>query len=66
MKELRFVGNTLEDLRDFPELARRHAGYQLYLVQCGFDPVDWKPMTSVGHGVREIRINIGDNSEFCM
>ena len=60
MKELRFVGTSLEDLRDFPELARRHAGYQLHQVQCGLDPDDWKPMTSVGNGVREIRINIGD------
>jgi len=25
-------------------------------VQQGFDPDDWKPMTTIGPGVREIRI----------
>ena len=33
-----------------------HAGYQLYRVQEGKDPSDWKPMPTVGPGVREIRI----------
>jgi phage-related protein len=28
-------------------------------VQQGLDPTDWKPMTSVGTGVREIRIQTG-------
>jgi len=32
-------------------------GYQLYKVQSGLDPSDWKPMPSVGGGVQEIRIH---------
>lgn len=28
----------------------------MYRVQCGLDPKDWKPMASVGPGVREIRV----------
>jgi phage-related protein len=56
MKLLTFVGTTLADLRDFPEDARREAGYQLDRVQNGLDPKDWKPMPSVGAGVREVRI----------
>ncbi len=32
------------------------AGYQLREVQKGHDPADWKPMKTVGPGVREIRI----------
>lgn len=36
--------------------ARREAGYQLERVQCGDDPEDWKPMSGIGPGVREIRI----------
>ena len=36
--------------------ARREAGYQLDRVQNGCDPDDWKPMNTVGEGVREIRI----------
>jgi phage-related protein len=56
-KELYFVGASLDELRDFPEDARREAGHQLYLVQLGDNPHDWKPMTSVGPGVYEIRIH---------
>jgi phage-related protein len=56
MKRLEFLGDSLEQLRDFPEAARKQAGVQLHKVQLGLDPSDWKPMTTVGHGVREIRI----------
>lgn len=56
MKRLEFLGDALEQLRDFPETARKEAGVQLHKVQQGIEPSDWKPMTSVGQGVREIRI----------
>ena len=35
---------------------RREAGYQLDRVQRGLDPDDWRPMPSIGGGVREIRV----------
>ena len=56
-KPLVWVGSSLDDLRAFPDDARRRAGYQLRRVQLGLMPDDWKPMTSVGPGVREIRIH---------
>ncbi|BAT57775.1 hypothetical protein GJW-30_1_00285 [Variibacter gotjawalensis] len=56
MKVLKFRGSALNDLRRFPEAARREAGYQLDRVQNGFVPSDWKPMATVGKGVEEIRI----------
>ena len=56
LKPVRFRGSSLEDLRDFPIKTRREAGQQLDQVQRGLDPDDWKPMTTVGQGVREIRI----------
>ena len=40
----------------FPEDARREAGHELYRVQTGLDPSDWKPMPTIGAGVREIKI----------
>jgi len=46
----------MDDLLGFPATARREAGYQLFQVQEGLDPDDWKPMNSIGQGVREIRI----------
>ena len=55
-KTIRFCGGALGDLRAFPDAARRDAGYQLDRVQNGLDPGDWKPMNTVGAGVREIRI----------
>lgn len=59
MKELRFVGSSLADLSRFPADTRRAAGFELWQVQNGLDPSDWKPMNSVGLGVREIRIHVG-------
>jgi phage-related protein len=55
-KPLVWLGNTRRDIRTCPADARRRSGFQLRRVQQGFDPDDWKPMTSVGQGVREIRV----------
>ncbi len=55
-KPIEFCGSSLNDLRTFPEDARREAGYQLDQVQQGLEPDDWKPMPGIGAGVREIRI----------
>lgn len=55
-KPVEFRGSSLEDLRAFPLTARREAGHQLDLVQNGREPDDWKPMNTVGQGVKEIRI----------
>ena len=46
----------MKTVREFPALAKREAGYQLDRAQHGLDPMDWKPMKSLGQGVREIRI----------
>jgi phage-related protein len=56
MKLLSFRGSSLNDLRLFPQEARQDAGYQLYQVQMGRDPQDFKPMTTGGAGVYEIRV----------
>src|SRR5262245_24620592 len=56
MKPVIFLGDSLDRVRGFPEKARRDCGYQLDRVQRGFDPDDWKPMSTVGPGVREIRV----------
>jgi phage-related protein len=56
IKPIAFRGSALADLRAFPQAARCEAGYQLDQVQQGGEPDDWKPMTTVGSGAREIRI----------
>ena len=56
MKRLEFLGDSIARLREFPEDVRKEAGVQLHKVQQGIEPSDWKPMPTVGPGVREIRI----------
>ncbi len=46
----------MDDLRAFPASARREAGHQIDQVQRGQEPDDWKPMLTIGLGVREIRV----------
>ena len=60
MKKIVFAGRTLEKIKDFPDKARREAGFQLDKVQQGENPTDWKPMSSVAPGVQEIRISESD------
>lgn len=56
MKLLRFLGNSLQCLREFPKGATYDAGYQLNKVQHGTQPDDFKPMPSIDKGVEEIRV----------
>jgi phage-related protein len=56
VRPVRFLGDSLQCLRDFPEEARHNAGYQLDKVQRGEQPDDFKPMGSIGKGVEEIRV----------
>jgi phage-related protein len=58
-KPLIWMGSSLEAVRAFPAMARKRVGYELYLLEQGLDPSDWKPIPSVGPGVREIRIQAG-------
>src|SRR5689334_21585366 len=58
-KALFWLGSSRSDIGNFPDDARRRAGFELYLVRCGMEPSDWKPMPSVGAGVQEIRIHTG-------
>lgn len=62
VKPIEFRGRALADLCRFPDTARREAGYQLFQVQDGEDPDDWKPMNAIGQGVREIRIRDKDGA----
>jgi phage-related protein len=57
MKPVVWLGNSKTDLRAFPATAMDDMGHQLFRVQCGLEPDDWKPMASIGPGVREIRVS---------
>jgi len=55
-KPLHFIGSSHDDLKAFPDDARRDAGFNLDFVQRGLEPSNWKPMKSVGMGVKEMRV----------
>lgn len=55
-KRVVWLGTSKADLKALPKTVLAQAGYQLFLVQCGLEPTDWKPMSTVGPGVREIRV----------
>lgn len=52
----------MDDLKAFPANVRSEAGTDLRLIQQGVDPRSWKPMPSIGAGVREIRIRTMDGA----
>jgi phage-related protein len=56
MKTVRFPGNLRKELQGFPEDVRLRIGHELYLVQTGEAPSDFKSMPEVGAGVFELRI----------
>ncbi len=58
MKAVIWMGSSKADLKAFPPAVVDDMGHQLFLVQCGLDPGDWKPMTSIGSGVKEIRVKV--------
>ena len=60
VKPLLWLGSSRADVRRFPDLARSRVGHELFQVQQGLAPSDWKPMTSVGAGVIELRIHTGE------
>ena len=56
MKKVIFTGNSLVRIRAFPLGVRQDAGFQIDKVQRGEAPDDWKPVKTIGPGVKEIRI----------
>lgn len=58
MKPLKFIGSSADDLASFPLEARRAAGFDLWQVQRGLMPSDWKPMLNVGAGAYELRVHV--------
>lgn len=56
IKPIRWLGNSKQTIKEFPDVEKRIAGKQLLRVQKNLMPNDWKPMGTIGPGVVEIRI----------
>jgi len=59
VKPVIWLGSSRAAVRAFPEAVRQIVGYELFQVQQGLAPSNWKPMPSVGSGVVELRIQVG-------
>jgi phage-related protein len=54
-KPLKWIGSSLEDLKEFPDDVKDEMGYALYLAQCGEKHPNAKPLKGFsGAGVLEI------------
>jgi phage-related protein len=58
MKRVEFVGSSLDDVSAFPIEARRVVGHELWQIQNGLMPSDFKPMAIIGPGAYEIRVHV--------
>jgi phage-related protein len=48
-------GNSREILQRFPDRARQNLGFELWRLQLGEKPIDYRPLPSLGMGVFELR-----------
>jgi len=56
LKTVAWVSTARRDLKSLPTTVVNEIGHQLFRVQCGLEPPDWKPLPIVGPGAREIRV----------
>ena len=62
MRPLRFMGDSLEALRDLPEEVKDEIGFALERVQRGKTPENAKPLKGVAPGVLEIVSDFSGNT----
>jgi phage-related protein len=48
-------GKSLDVLSSFPDRVKMNLGYSLRLLQWGEEPMDYRPLPSVGKGLFELR-----------
>lgn len=58
IKPVRWLGDSKRCVSGFSSNVRQRLGFELWEVQQGNEPSDWKPMPTVGQGVNEIRIHV--------
>ena len=60
MRKVIFEGDSLEIIRRFPSIARQRCGYEIDRIQRNLKPLNWKPFRTVGQGVCEVRVRVGN------
>jgi phage-related protein len=59
-KPIRWLGTTRDDIREQRRAIRNEFGQQLFRVQMGLMPNNYKPMSTVGPGACGIRVQDAD------
>ena len=62
MRDVKWVGNSLEQVQSFPKPARRIVGQALNAAQSGLKHIAAKPLRGVGSGVLEIAARYDTNT----
>jgi phage-related protein len=62
MKEIEWIGSSLEDLKKFPDEVKDEVGYALYIVQLGQYSNKIKRLTEIDNGVMEIVSDFDKNA----
>lgn len=57
IKPLVWAGSSKKDLKRLDKAIQQEMGFELFAVQEGKAPSDFKPMPSIGTGVYELRIH---------
>jgi phage-related protein len=57
VRQIIWIGTTRRRMREFPAEAKEQGGHELWQVQLGLMPTDWRAMPDVGKGVIEIRLH---------
>ena len=60
LKAVEWLGTTSVDIRDQRSAIRNELGQQLFRVQLGLMPNNYKPVSAVGAGTYEIRVQDAD------
>jgi len=66
LRPLVWMGDSLKNIRCFPENVRSSIGYALQLIQAGETPTDVKPFKGVGSGVYEIVKRYDSDTYICV
>lgn len=62
MKDIIWLGDSLENLKSFPEEVQDHAGYYLHHVQIGKTPHKSKPLSGFKPAVMELVSDFDGNT----
>ena len=55
VKKVRWLGTSRQDISGFPEAVKADLGAELFRLQCGIEPLHWKPFHGLKRSAFELR-----------